>query len=119
MLKTLNRSSLLTRVCQVPWCSGRGSKDWQTWVIILMHEIGDRSECTNYRDVSLLSLPGTVDAKCREKRCPEVIEPKMKNARCGFVPSVALQYSCSEVCVRVEELNRNCSPLVLDSDNGV
>jgi len=57
----------LTRVGQVVWCSGKAPKDWQTRVIIPMHKKGDRSECTNYRGISLLSLPGKVHAKYLNK----------------------------------------------------
>jgi len=70
MLKTLNQEGVLwlTRVCQVAaWCSGRALKGWQTGVIIPVHKKGDGSECTNYRGISLRTLPGKVYAKCLEK----------------------------------------------------
>ena len=61
--------------------------DWQTGVVIPIHKKGDRSECTNYRSISLLSLSW----KLPWKRCSEIIEPKLDDIHCGFVPATALQ----------------------------
>ena len=63
---------------------GRAWNDWQTGLINPIHKNGDRSECTNYRGISLLSRPGKVYAKCYEKRCREIIEPKLDDIQCGF-----------------------------------
>ena len=48
----------LTRVCQVAWKFGKTPRDWQTGVIVPIFKKGDRKQCTNYREKSLLSLPG-------------------------------------------------------------
>ena len=62
MLKALNGEGVrrLTKVCQVEWKLGKTPKDWQTGVIIPINKKGDRKECTNYRGISLLILPGKV-----------------------------------------------------------
>jgi len=39
-------------------------------VIIPIFKKGDRKQCTNYRGISLLSLPGKVYAKCLWKEMP-------------------------------------------------
>jgi len=45
-----------------------------------------------FRGISLLGLPGKVYGKCLEKRCREIIEPKLDDTQCGFRPeSIALQ----------------------------
>ena len=54
----------LTQVCQVAWKFGKPPRDWQTGVIIPIFKKGDRKQCTNYRGISLLCLPGKVSAKC-------------------------------------------------------
>ena len=45
---------------------------------------GDRKECTNYREISLLSLLEKVYAKCLERKCRETMESKLDDGRCGF-----------------------------------
>jgi len=62
MLKALYSEGILwlTRVCQVAWKFGKTPKKWQTGVIIPIFKKGDRKQCTNYREILLLSLPGKV-----------------------------------------------------------
>ena len=73
MLKTSNREGVrkLTRVCQVAWKLRKTPKYWQIGVIIFIYKKGDRKKCANYREISLLSLPGKVYAKCLERKYPE------------------------------------------------
>ena len=58
----------------------------ETSVIIPIHKKGDKRKCTNYRGISLISVPGKVYAKCLEKKCREIVEPKLMDAQCGFRP---------------------------------
>ena len=71
-------------MCQVTWKLGKTPKDWQTGVIIPIFKIGDRKQCTNYRGISLLSLPGKVNAKCLERKRRERVKPKLQDSQCGF-----------------------------------
>ena len=76
----------LTRICKVVRSTGEAPKQWQTSVIIPIHKKGDKRKCTNYRGISLISVPGKVYAKCLEKKCCEIVEPKLTDAQCGFRP---------------------------------
>ena len=88
MLKALTGEGILwlTRVCQVAWKFGKTPRDWQTGVIILIFKKGDRKQSTNYRGISLLSLPRKVYTKCLERKCREIVESKLENGQCGFRP---------------------------------
>ena len=88
MLKAMNIYGVrwLTRVCKVACSTGQAPKQWQTSVIIPIHKKGDKKKCTNYRGISLISVPGKVYAKCLEKKCREIVEPKLTDAQCGFRP---------------------------------
>ena len=55
-------------------------------MIIPIFKKGDRKQCTNYRGISLLSLPGKVYAKCLERKCREIVESKLEDGQCGFRP---------------------------------
>jgi len=50
-------------VHQVAWKFGKIPKQWQAGVIIPILEKGDHKQCSNYRGISLLSLPEKVYAK--------------------------------------------------------
>ena len=88
MLKAMNYFGVcwLIHVCQVAWKTSEVSKQWQTSVLISIHKKGDKKKCTNFRGISLLSLPGKVNAKCLEKKCREIVEPQLWDAQCGFRP---------------------------------
>ena len=73
-------------MCQVAWKLGKTPREWQTNVIIPIFKKGDRKQCTNYRGISLLSLPGKVYAKCLERKCREIVESKLEDSQCGFRP---------------------------------
>ena len=51
----------LRRVCNVCFLEEKALNDWMRTVIVPIHNgKGDRSECKNYRGLSLLSIPGKV-----------------------------------------------------------
>ena len=83
MLKAMNNFEVccLTRVFQVAWKTGEIPKQWQTSVLIHIHKNGDQKKCINYRDISLLSLPGKVYAKCLQKRCREIVKHQLQDAQ--------------------------------------
>ena len=91
MFKAFNGEGVcwLTKVFQVAWKLEKTPKDLQTGVIIPIHKKGDRKECTNYRGISLLSLPEKVDAKCLERKCREIVESKLEMASVVFVQVAA------------------------------
>ena len=88
MLKAMNTYGVrwLARVCKVACRTAQASKQWQTNVIIPIHKKGDKRKCTNYRSTSFIRVPGRVYAKCLEKKCREIVEPKLTDAQCGFRP---------------------------------
>ena len=89
ILKALTGEGILwlTRMCQVAWKFGKTPSDWQTGVIIPIIKKGDRKHRTNYKGISLLSLPGKVYAKCLEIKWREIVESKLDDGQCGFRPS--------------------------------
>ncbi|TWW73543.1 hypothetical protein D4764_15G0009370 [Takifugu flavidus] len=52
--------SWLTRLCNMAWTSGKVLPDWQTGVVVPLFKKGSRRVCSNYRGITLLSLPGKV-----------------------------------------------------------
>jgi len=79
-------SSWLTRVCQEAWCSGKPPRDLHTGMIISIQKKGYRSECINCEGIVFIGFFGKVYAKCLEKRCHEIIEPKLQDTQNGFRP---------------------------------
>ena len=53
-------------------------------VVPLYKNKGKRSECGNYRDISLLSVPGKVFASIILNRCKDALDQVLREEQCGF-----------------------------------
>ena len=78
--------SWLTRLCSIAWQSGTVPLEWQTGVVVPLHKKGDRRVCSNYRGITLLSLPGKVYARVLERRIRPIVEPRIQEEQAGFRP---------------------------------
>ncbi|KAK3535153.1 hypothetical protein QTP70_004811 [Hemibagrus guttatus] len=79
--------SWLTRLCNIAWRSGTVPLDWATAVVIPLFKKGDRRVCSNYRGITLLSLPGKVYSRVLERRVQPLVEPQIQEEQCRFQPS--------------------------------
>ncbi|KAK3516473.1 hypothetical protein QTP70_016707, partial [Hemibagrus guttatus] len=79
--------SWLTRLCNIVWRSGTVPLDWATGVVVPLFKKGDRRVCSNYRGITLLSLPGKVYSRVLERRVRPLVEPRIQEEQCGFRPS--------------------------------
>ena len=69
----------LHRVIKLAWTKGEVLKDWRKAVIVPLHKKGSKTLCSNYRGISLLSIPSKVyawilDSRVRRKTEGEVME---------------------------------------------
>ena len=55
-------------------------------MIIPIFKKRDRKQWTNYKGISLRSLPGKVCAKCLERKCRQIVESKLEDSQRGFHP---------------------------------
>ncbi|KAK3560499.1 hypothetical protein QTP86_009653 [Hemibagrus guttatus] len=68
------------------WQSGTVPLDWETGVVVPLLKKGDRRVCSNYRVITLLSLPGKVYSRVLERRVRLLVEPRIQEEQCGFRP---------------------------------
>ncbi|KAK3520362.1 hypothetical protein QTP70_023831, partial [Hemibagrus guttatus] len=78
--------SWLTRLCNIAWQSGTVPLDWVTGVVVPLFKKGDRRVCSNYRRITLLSLPGKVYSRVLKRRVRLLVEPRIQEEQCGFRP---------------------------------
>ncbi|KAI3368228.1 hypothetical protein L3Q82_007815 [Scortum barcoo] len=79
--------SWLTRLCNIAWRLGTVPLEWQTGVVVPLLKKGDRRVCSNYRGITLLSLPGKVYARVLERRIrPYSRSLRIQEEQCGFRP---------------------------------
>uniref|UniRef100_A0A674MGB6 Reverse transcriptase domain-containing protein n=1 Tax=Takifugu rubripes TaxID=31033 RepID=A0A674MGB6_TAKRU len=68
------------------WTLGAVPLDWQTGVVVPLFKKGDRRVCSNYKGITLLSLPGKVYSGVLERRVRQIVEPRIQEEQCGFRP---------------------------------
>ncbi|XP_055362025.1 uncharacterized protein LOC129603656 [Betta splendens] len=70
--------SWVTRLCNIAWRRGTVPLDWTTGVVVPLYKKGDRRVCSNYRGITLLSLPGKVYARDLERRIRPIGRPRTR-----------------------------------------
>jgi hypothetical protein len=69
------------------WTSGEIPSDWRKGIILPLYKgKGDRTECKNYRGITLLSVPGKVFARVILERMKQVIHTSRRREQSGFTP---------------------------------
>ncbi len=73
------------RVIKRVWEVERVPEDWQKAILVPLYKgKGDRSECSNWRGISLLSVVGKVFAHILLERINAVVEGQLSEAQAGF-----------------------------------
>lgn len=87
-LKALDGTGMewLTSILNMAWRTGTIPPDWQTGIIIPIYKKGDRTECNNYRGITLMCEASKLYAKVLKKRLSQLIEPKLSEDQAGFRP---------------------------------
>ena len=78
--------SWLTRLCSIAFTLGKVPLDWQIGVVVPLFNKGDRRVCSNYRGITLLSLPGKVYSGVLERRIRRIVKSRIREVQCGFRP---------------------------------
>ena len=88
MLKALDIVGLtwLTCLFSVAWMSSTIHVEWQTGEVVPIFKKGDQRVCSNYRGITLLSLPRKVYSRVQERRLWPIVEPQIQEEQCGFRP---------------------------------
>ena len=78
----------LHRLINLIWRAGKVPQQWKDVVITVLHKKGDKRECGNHRDISLVSHAGKVLLKVVAKRRGAYCEAKglLPEEQCGFRP---------------------------------
>lgn len=93
--------SWLTHLCSVAWRLGTVPMDRQTRVVVPLFKKGDRRVCSNYRGVTLFTLPGKVYVRVLERR----IRPIVKRNNAVFCSSKMSVETCINLLM-LRESNR-------------
>jgi len=89
LLKNVGRECQL-RMCNLIleiWKSETMPEKWKRGMIIPIHKKGSRSECTNYRPITLLNTTYKILSKLINRRLKDYAEKRISDYQCGFRPN--------------------------------
>ena len=75
---------MLHRLCNKIYHDKECPRDWCRAVIVPIYKKGDKTECRNYRAISLLSIPGKVYTGVLQHRLKRYVEEAMSEEQAGF-----------------------------------
>ena len=77
------------RLTTIIWREGKVPQRWKDAFITVLHKKGDKTECGNYRGISLVSHAGKVLLKFVARRLSAYCEAKglLQEEQCGFRPN--------------------------------
>ena len=66
------------------WREEQVPSQWKEGLLIKLPKKGDLRECSNYRGIMLLSVPGKVFNRILLERMKEAVDPKLRDEQAGF-----------------------------------
>ena len=112
MLKSHNGiAEWLWDIVRKCWTEENLPQDWKlAEVVSLYKNIGKRSECGNYRGISLLSVPGKVLASIILNRCIDALDQVLREEQCGIRKS----RGCTDQLFALRQILEKCMAFQLD-----
>ena len=112
MLKSHNGiAEWLWDIVNKGWTEENLPQDWKlAEVVPLYKNKGKRSECGNYRGISLLSVPGKVVASIILNRCKDAHDQVLREEQCGFRKS----RGCTDQLFALRQIIEKCMAFQLD-----
>ena len=97
--------------CQKCWTEETLPQDWKLVEVVPLYKSkGKRSECGNYRGISLLSVPGKVFASIILNRCKDALDQVLREEQCGFQKS----RGCTDQLFAFRQILEKCMAFQLD-----
>src|ERR1043165_7461975 len=75
---------MLHTLCDRTYQEKKCPADWGRAIIVPIYKKKDRMDCSNYRGISLLSIPGKVYTRILQQRLRRYVEEAMAEEQAGF-----------------------------------
>lgn len=66
------------------WREKAVPQDWRDSMVIPIHKKGDKTNCSNYRGISLISVPGKMLSRILHSRLLPLADDYLREGQCGF-----------------------------------
>ena len=109
--KSLHES--LQHLCTIIWEEERVPDDWKIGTIVPLPKKGDLSDCSNWRGITLLSIPSKVLSITILNRKKNAIDKILREEQCGFRPGRSCTDAIFTLRSVIEKTNEYNIPLFL------
>lgn len=89
-------------------------KDWREGHLVKLPKKGDLHECSNYRGIMLLSVPGKVLSRVILERLKKVTKTKIRDEQAGFRQNISCTDQTATLRIVVEQSIEWNSPLYIN-----
>ena len=96
------------------WEQGQVPADWREGLIIKLPKKGDLRECSNYRGIMLLSVPGKVFNRILLERIKKAVDPELRDQQAGFRRNRSCADQIATLRIIVEQSLEWNSPLYVN-----
>nr|KAG5714489.1 hypothetical protein BaRGS_006935 [Batillaria attramentaria] len=93
---------------------GRGASPWKEGIVIKLPKKGDLRDCSNYRGIMLLSVPGKVLNRILLERMREAVDPMLRDQQAGFRRNRSCADQIASLRIIVEQSLEWNSPLYIN-----
>ena len=105
-------SSAFLPLFELIWNTEEIPENWRRGIILPLYKgKGDRSECGNYRDIILLSVPGKVFARVLLERMRPIIHAKRRSEQSGITSGRSTVDRILALCVLAQTRQEYRQPL--------
>jgi len=87
-------AEILTTTCNIIWRCEEVSEDWKNGIVLPLPKKGDLTQCTNWRRISLQSMPGEVMATILLNRMRMAVDRTLHSNQAGFRPG---RFCCDQI----------------------
>jgi len=94
----------LTHICNLVWSGEKVPDDWKKGIILPLPKKGDLANCSNWRGILLLSIPGKVMATVLMNRIKTAIDQQLRPQQTGFRP----HRSCCQQIFTLRQIIDKC-----------
>ena len=121
MIKKMGQKgkAYLTGLFNKIWREERIPEEWEIGLILPIYKSGNRTECGNYREITIIGKVTKLFEKILEKRLRSQVEGKLHDAQSGFRPSRSTQdhiFTLKTIVSRSLDLGRNVYTAFLDME---
>ena len=88
--------------------------DWKEGIVVKLPKKGDLADCSNYRGIMLLSVPGKVLNRVLLERMKEAVDPKLRDQQAGFRRNRSCADQIATLRIIVEQSLEWNSPLYIN-----